>query len=207
MTPVLFLDFDGPLFPERHIPHSRSIREYPGKLGLHPFINYWEMDRTSVRQLNALYSMYDFDTVISSSWQNYVDLPQIQELFRVNGLDLHIHPDWGTELEWNEGNPLGRRSSNRARNIGEWLDAHAINSNVPSHIILDDPQSGSSLDEVDLAHIGVDPASVHMVNPDVGIDSDLFKNMKSIVNSWFHDYNTRIYKQIPFADRRRVQFG
>ena len=206
MTPVLFLDFDGPLFPERHIPHSRSIREYPGKIQLHSFINYWEMDKTSVRQLNALYSMYEFDTVISSSWQDWVELPQIHELFEANGLDLHIHKDWSTEASFREANPLARKMNHRARSIGGWLDAHAVNSNVPSHIILDDPWSGSSLEEEDLSQLGIDPKSLHMVNPDVGIDSDLFKNMRSIVNSWVYDYTTRVYKQIPFADRRRVQF-
>ena len=185
--PVLFLDFDGPLFPERQIRHSPSMQHYPGTRTFHPFISYWQMDETSVRQMNALYYIYQFDTVVSSSWAHYVDREDVEELFQVNGLNLHLHTNWTTPR---------KLSSYRSNEISWWLDEyteHRENDTyvAPAHIILDDPWSGSSLDGG--AHEDFAFQKPFMIDPDMGIDSDCFKNMKRVVESWRDDYTTRTY--------------
>lgn len=186
MTPVLFLDFDGPMFPENLIPHSRPISEYPGKLKLHDWITYWEMSVTSVRQLNALYEIYPFDTVVSSSWKHYVERVQVEELFEANGLHIHLHDQWRTP---------DRFSSYRVNEISWWLDAYtrevAGEYICPAHIILDDPWSGSYLDQFETHGV----TRPYLVDPNVGIDVDIYKFMKSDVNSWAFDSSSRVFKR------------
>ena len=173
MIPVLFLDFDGPLFPERGIGLSPPISEYPSKLKLHPFISYWEMDRTSVRQLNSLYDIYPFDTVVSSSWKNFVEVDQVVELFQVNGLNLHLHENWCT---------TSKMTSQRHQEISMWLDDYTVNDVCPDHIILDDPMSGSSLDGG--VHKLMRFSEPVFINPDVGIDTEAFIIMNNRVTLW-----------------------
>jgi hypothetical protein len=186
-NPVLFLDFDGPLFPERVIRHGPSMTVYPGIKVFHPFITYWEMDETSVRQLNSLYDIYPFDTVVSSSWRHYCDRDHVEELFQVNGLKLHLHDTWYTP---------SKMSSYRVNEISWWLDDHTEhredNSYVaPAHIILDDPWSGNSLEGGGWKDSALQEP--FMVDPDVGIDSDCYKNMRKVVKSWRDDYVSRSY--------------
>lgn len=187
MKPVLFLDFDGPLFPERHIPHSRHIDEYPGIFKLHPWITYWEMDLTSVRQLNALYDIFPFDTVVSSSWKRYCSKENIEDLFQVNELKLHLHDRWATPQ---------KMSSYRVNEICWWLDEATIREEdkyiCPSHIILDDPWSGSYLEDTR----GHGMQEAYMINPDLGIDSDVFRSMLSQVKSWRDDYQSRRFTRV-----------
>lgn len=186
MNPVIFLDFDGPLFPDRGIRHSPSMSEYPGKLKLDPFISYWEMDRTSVRQLNALYNLYQFDTVVSSTWKTFVNVREVVELFVVNGLNLHLHEEWCTPSSFS-----GRRS----QEISEWLDTYTVSSICPDHIILDDPWSGSSLDGGVHSFLGFNEPL--FVNPDVGIDSDIYSKMHNKITKWANDVDShKFYRNI-----------
>jgi hypothetical protein len=185
--PVLFLDFDGPLFPERAIRHGPSMALYPGDLTFHPFIDYWEMDETSVRQMNSLYDIYQFDTVVSSSWRNYCDREQIEELFKVNGLSLHLHEEWATPR---------KMSSYRVNEISWWLDEFTERRDgdifvSPSHIILDDPWSGNSLEGSAWKDFALQEP--FMVDPDVGIDTTCYRNMLAVVRSWRDDYISREY--------------
>lgn len=182
MTPVLFLDFDGPLFPENHIMVSPGITEYPGTQPLHPWVTYWHMSNTSVRMLNLLYSEYQFDTVVSSSWQQYHDRPQIEELFRVNGLELHLHEDWAT-VE----NPL-RSYRGRGSEIRAWLRNHTVDGIAPAHIILDDPWSGGELENWRLLPPLQEP---FIIDPNVGIDPEAFKSMRKVVREWSNNYESR----------------
>lgn len=190
MKPVLFLDFDGPLFPERAIDISADISKYPGTKTFHPFITYWEMDQIAVKQLNTLYGMYQFDTVVSSSWRDFCDCDEIVELFQVNGLDLHLHNDWSTEGTYVNGG-LGRRMGNRAREISDWLSQHEIDNIRPAHIILDDPWSGRTLDEADLKELGLH--NLVMVDPNMGISKLEYRAMYDVVKSWVTDHTSRYY--------------
>lgn len=184
MTPILFLDFDGPLFPERQIKHSPHIDLYPGSSKLHPFISYWEMDRISVRQINSLYNIYNFDTVISSSWKDFCTKEEILELFKINGLEVHLHKDWRTSKN-------GRMSASRIHEIKWWLDDHKVEDKYLAHIILDDPWSGSSLLDKMWKSLGLQEPFI--INPDVGIDTDCHENMAKVVRNWATDYKSRTY--------------
>lgn len=176
MNTVLFLDFDGPLFPDRVIRFSPPASEYPGK-NLHKWVTYWQMDVTSVRQLNYLFDLYNFDTVISSSWGDLCSLEQIQELFDVNGLRLRIHQDWDIPHG-------GRFSANRAHRIKWWLDEHSVNGVYPNHLILDDPMSGSCLCDIYVMDkLGLSEAFI--VDPDIGIDSHCFSAMEKKLEEYF----------------------
>lgn len=193
MTPILFLDFDGPLFPERHIPHSRHIDEYPGIFKLHPWITYWEMDVTSVRQLNALYNIHQFDVVVSSSWRDFVDRHQTAELFEANGLLITLHEDWRTAPLYDEHKMLNRRMGNRAKEISDWLDKHTTEEGRPAHIILDDPWSGATLEDADRRELQLH--NLVMVDPNVGISPQEYKHMHNITTSWAEDPESRVFKQ------------
>lgn len=194
MKPVLFLDFDGPLFSEIGIITGRPISEYPGK-PLHPFIGYWEMDAKAVRALNQFYDMYQFDTVISSSWQRFVDKEQVEELFEINGLKLPIHDDWHTDKRFSY--------SSRVSHISDWLNTHQVLHKTvedsdaewveaPSHIILDDPWSGSGLEL--WKDFGLQEPI--MVDPNVGLNVEEYRAMHSIVQSWAGDYESRTYERV-----------
>lgn len=187
MTPVLFLDFDGPLFPDRLINMSLGT-PYPGNVPLHPFVSYWEMDITSVRMLNFLYSVYQFDTVVSSSWIMLHGREQIEELFRVNGLNLVLHSDWQT-------NPDQNRSTTRVMEIYSWLERNRNEDTWHDHIILDDPASGSSLDMYERYQANLGLRNIKLINPDVGIDSVTYREMLTLVTNWRDDENTRTYQR------------
>ncbi len=180
---ILFLDFDGPLFPERHIPHSLPMSAYPG-INPHPWMTYWEMDKTSVRQLNALRTIFPFETVISSSWINLLDKDQVLELFAANMLNLNLHDDWCIQHN-------GRFSATREQMIGWWLKDQLIGGKKPSHIILDDPWSGQSLCDDSWQVLGL--LEPFIVDPDVGIDSACYNNMKRVALEWSEDPSTRTY--------------
>lgn len=183
MIPVLFLDFDGPLFPERLIPHSRPISEYPGSLGLHPYVSYWEMDKVSVSMLNTLYATYQFDTVVSSTWKEFHDREQIVELFEANNLNLHLHKDWKISNN-------GRMSASRVHEIRWWLDEHKVGDRYISHIILDDPYSGASLLGDNWEKLGLQKPFI--IDQDVGIDSKTFVEMREVVGEWLYNPDSRI---------------
>ena len=188
MKPVLFLDFDGPLFSEIGIMTGQPISAYKGK-PLHPFITYWEMDVKAVRTLNMLYDIYQFDTVISSSWQRLVDKEQIEDLFQHNGLQLKIHEDWYTNKRF--GN------SCRASQISDWLHNNQVEhkegwTEAPAHIILDDPWSGDGL--YDWKTFGLQEPVI--VDPTVGLNVEEYRIMRSIVQSWADDYKSRTYDRV-----------
>jgi hypothetical protein len=184
--PVLFLDFDGPLFPDRVIRHGPTMALYPGRQIFHPFIDYWEMDETSVRQINSLYDIYQFDTVVSSSWKHYCEKEHVLELFEINGLKIHLHDDWRTP---------NKMSSYRVHDICWWLDDYTVKQGdkyiAPAHIILDDPLSGNSLEGDGWRCFALQEPFI--VDPDVGIDSACYKNMVRTVECWRDDYVTRTY--------------
>lgn len=160
---VLFLDFDGPLFPYNKI---TNVHPWPKGLTLHPFIQYWKMDTQAVSMLNQLKQIHPFKTVISSSWKKYVDFPNMQHLFKVNNLNMDFHDD-----------PIAKRMSfgytSRAQDISSWLDDNPVND----YIVLDDPDSGKGLKDSKLKN-------VHLVNPTFGLDVDTFRSMKNIVRGW-----------------------
>lgn len=177
---VLFLDFDGPLFPDRMISfHPDNIRPYPGDIPMTEWVSYWKMDELTVYMLNLAQERHQFKTVISSSWKRFTTLEQIKDLFKVNGLILDIHDDYSTP-------DLGRLRTiyshysymdSRSAEIIAWLKDHP---DVGDYIIIDDPSSGASLDEKSVLR----PDRIIMIDPDVGLRSEDYKRINSIIAEW-----------------------
>lgn len=181
-TETLFLDFDGPLFPNRWIMYaSDNNKPYPGRVNMPDTVSYWKMDPLSVEMLNSLYELYPFNLVISSAWKKFVSRDQCQDLFVTNGLTLPLIDD---ETEWctirldNNRMPYSHRSGcSRAAEIREYITRH----NITEYLILDDPWSGSSLDDNDNE---LEKTRIVMVNPDSGIGSHDYQQMLSVVRQW-----------------------
>jgi len=180
---TLFLDLDGPMFPDRWIRFaSANRRPYPGRMEMPDIVDYWTMDPLSVEMLNFLYDLHPFRVVLSSSWKKFVSRAQCQDLFITNGLTLQLIDDekeWCTiRLDRNSGLPYSHRSGcSRAAEIREYILRH----NVEEYLILDDPMSGSSLDD---KNHELDAERVIMVDPDVGIGSYDYQRMLKVVKKW-----------------------
>ena len=117
---IIFLDFDGPLFP------YKAIRFNPKNRATHKVFSYWAMDSTIVEFLNQLAS--DFKIVVSSSWNEIHTHDEIELLFYMNNLNLKLHDVWKTI-------PIGTRG----QNIQSWISSNSDSFN--DFIIIDDPLS------------------------------------------------------------------
>lgn len=160
---VLFLDFDGPLFPY----NNTKDHPWPDGLVLHPFINYWKMDTAAVNCLNYLKDLYPFKTVISSSWKQLVTFDSMKHLFKVNNLNMDFHDD-----------PIAQKVTlskpTRSLDILDWLDDNPVDD----YIVLDDPDSGSGLKDNPRLR------NVHLVDPYIGLDFNTYHSMLNIVKGW-----------------------
>lgn len=174
---ILFLDFDGPLFPDVVIKfHPFNRLEYPGNERFPGDITYWKMSEVSVEMFNMLNDRFKFKTVVSSTWKRFIGKVQTEELFEMNGLRLQLHDDWSTK----DLRAIARMDDYyrclRSTEIKEWIDRQK----VEKYLIVDDPWSGSSLD-VD----GTIPKhTIVMVNPDVGPSTDDYNAMHNIMRQW-----------------------
>lgn len=172
---VLFLDFDGPLFPYNK---NDNQPPKPKELDIHPFIHYWQMDESAVSLLNELRLTHPFKTIISSSWNRLCSVDSMKKLFEVNGLNLDLHDD-----------PIARKRVvyhdwSRADHIKFWL----TNNFVKDYIILDDMDSGTGFDFQFQGGESVDLISglrnVFIINPVYGIDKKTAEGMRKIVRNW-----------------------
>lgn len=162
---VLFLDLDGPVFPDRYIRCCPEQSAIPQSLKNIEGITYWKMDPMSVSMLNRLYDIHKFKTVISSTWRRFVNKEQMQALFAENDLELQLHDEWMTPI-----------SSYHCRHgeIKTWLDMNEVND----YMAIDDNESGHHLDIIMPAD------KIVMVNIEFGISIDNFMKMLRIVSKW-----------------------
>lgn len=169
---VLFLDFDGPLYPYRYIRHHpANIQKNHGKYLNNIKLDYWKMEELAVEMLLSLYAIYPFELVISSTWSRLYSKDDIRKLLLWNGIELPFHSNWTTPKEYR---------SERGREINSWLKDH---SEIDDYIILDDHDSGSDLDMFGKSKI-LNEDRIVLVNPDMGISSYDYIKMNSIVNGW-----------------------
>ncbi len=181
---VLFLDFDGPLFPNRIIKFDPDNRlPYPGTVEMPPneIVTYWKMEPLAVHMLNFLHEIHPFETVISSSWKRWVNKEQILDIFHVNGLKLDLHEgEYSTpDINRNTSYWSGYSANTRAKEIETWLINHG---EVDDYLILDDPDSGSSLTDYDNHTLEKD--RIVMVEPDTGIGTHHYNRLCDIVAHW-----------------------
>ena len=162
----LFLDFDGPLIPDRVRIHLSNTR-YPGKLKPNCKCDYWEFDPVAVSMLNNLQYIAKFKTVVSSTWRGFCSKEYIQELFLENGLFLDLADDWKTK-EW--------FNSSRGLEIEEYIQRN----NIGKYVILDDRESGGCIEFID----SIDKSRLFYVDMDSGISSRTYQNIKQMVSEW-----------------------
>lgn len=113
MTKVVFLDFDGPLLPEKaNLPrHSNGCER---------------MDPYAVLFVNRLLEDSDVKIVISSS-HSHSGREHCDKLLMTNGIDISaIHEDWRTPY---------KMSSDRTQEIAWWLENHP---EVTTYVAIDD---------------------------------------------------------------------
>ena len=172
MNNILFLDFDGPLFPYNSTDPYQKIRgNWPAELTRdNPFLEYWTMDKEAVIKLNTLKEIKPFITVISSGWKDYVSLEDIKTLFKLNGLNMDIHPT----------DPIAKDKSEtyfatREDDILAWLGK---NCHIENYLVLDDPNSGVGLWDTNRLK------NVFLVDPFEGIDEETYQAMIEVVENW-----------------------
>jgi hypothetical protein len=171
---VLFLDFDGPLFPDRIIlHHPDNFKKYPGNIN-NRHLDYWKMDEVAVSMLNKLYNFQPFYAVISSTWRTLFSVDEIRDLFQVNGLNLPLlDNDYWRTTEFKDSYVCTRLIE-----IENWVTRYQPNN----YLILDDNTSGHSLQFLDNSFIDV--KNTILVNYDLGISTYDFKQMWNILKSW-----------------------
>ena len=179
MPGVIFLDFDGPIFPSKVFIYPENNGDIATskckELNLHPYVTYWKADPNSIAMLNQLYEIYPYDLVISSSWADdwLHQKEHIDGVLFSNNLNYTLHTEWRTPRD---------RYNTRHEQIGHWLRKHP---DINNYIVIDDTSSGDMLDDADaLAESGINPKSVFLVDIDEGISYKNYKEIRDIVRCW-----------------------
>lgn len=172
---VLFLDLDGPLFPDPVIKKQAGSRFeddflqwFSDKHLKYPIpLDYIYMCENCVDHVNLLAREYDFKTVISSSWYEFFyDRSAFDTLFSINGLKVNFHEDWHTPR---------KMRSNRLQEIHWWLQDHP----GCDWIAIDDMFSGSCLtDHYTLTKMEMEPERVIIVDTEIGFTHDHVKHVR-----------------------------
>lgn len=172
---VLFLDFDGPLFPDKVLnfpennpPHNTELLQ---KLEIHPFYSYWKADPICVTMLNWMH-IKGVKAVISSSWAKLHEKPTIEGLFNVNSIHTQFHQDWRTSWEF----------ATRGQQIAQWLKGHP---EIVNYLILDDKKSAPDLfsaSEEELAALGLSSKNIVLVDEVEGLRKNEVDKIRRIVN-------------------------
>ena len=125
---IVFLDFDGPLFPEKILllAENNDDNFMLKELNLHPMVTYWKMEPCIIAMLNQLYEIRPYFIVVSSSWGTLHSKEQIETLFASNGLNVPLHEHWKLILNENF----------KTKNIENWLK----NNKIADYMIIDDDE-------------------------------------------------------------------
>jgi hypothetical protein len=96
-----------------------------------------------------LHKVYDFKTVVSSTWRNFLKTPENTiDLFETNEVPILLHPDWKTGGEavdyddWVKISDGVGYPCSRLHQVESWLSRHP---EVKNWIALDDQSSGYSM--------------------------------------------------------------
>lgn len=163
MSKIVFLDFDGPLFPKRIFLMEENKGAVESKmcrnLNLYPHIHYWKMDHMAVGMMNNFSDM-GAEFVLSTSWSELHELEVLEHLLKVNGFTGKIHKDWKLERE--------DMSLNRSQNVKLWLNKHP--EYFDNYIMIDDDSSAPEIVKPDLLSMyGLDPKRIFAVDINNGI--------------------------------------
>lgn len=180
MFGIIFLDFDGPIFPEKiHLyPQNQGIvaDKQCRALDLHPHVKYWYADPFAIAILNELSLVTPYKLVISSSWASprLHEKHHIEALLKINGLNFDLHDDWMTPRD---------PEKLRHQEIEMWLDRHPeISTN---YFILDDTKSAPDL-YFDKTYLSTKilKQNVYLAHENDGFNYEQFEAMKWYIEQW-----------------------
>lgn len=179
MSKVIFLDFDGPMYPERALIIPENMGEESKKmclkLNLYNYISYWKMDPIAVQMLNNLYNnFYPYDLVISSSWSSphMHEKNDIQNLLNANGIIAPLHKDWATD----------KMNKERIQQILDWLKR---NPETKDYLIIDDTDSGQELANVKyMKTLNVPKEKIVLASIADGLGMSQYKQIKENLLKW-----------------------
>lgn len=170
---IVFLDFDGPLYPEKILllPENNEDNTMLKELNLHPMVTYWKMEPSIIAMLNQLYEIRPYFIVVSSTWANLHSKDQIETLLATNGLNVPLHADWKIDLDNGKKSP----------HIKNWLDNHKI----ADYMIIDDDESGDEFNKVEyIERMNLNKNNIILLSPEDGVGMAHFFKMKAIVANW-----------------------
>ena len=180
MPGVVFLDFDGPIFPTKVfvLPENngKESAEVCAELNLHPYVTYWKADPISIAMLNKLYEMYPYDLVISSSWADewLHGKEQIEGVLIKNELKYNLHSTWRTPRD---------RYDQRHEQIAHWLKLHPEYGD--NYIILDDTGSGAGLaDQEEIEKYNLNSKNIYLVDLDNGLTHKQYQEIMLKLRCW-----------------------
>lgn len=193
MERVLFLDLDGPVWPDRvtkfHPDNTMdnhnfqliiSEMEKNGDTFAACMMTYWRMDEVAVGMLNRLMDIQPFYTVVSSTWREFCSKDTIQMLFDENDLNLQLHQHWMTPLAATFRGDFVNKDMLRLLEIKRWLANHS--DTVSHYAVLDDPSSGGVLvDDSHVRGVGLDPNAVVLVDPFIGMEIFHFDQLRKLL--------------------------
>lgn len=170
---ILFLDFDGTLYPEKIllIAENNEDNSMLKELNLNPMVTYWKMEPVIIAMLNQLYNIRPYFIVVSSSWGNLHTKEQIETLFATNGLSVPLHEDWKIEINQNK----------KAEGVANWIQSHKI----ADYMILDDEESGVEFQDIrKIENLKLNKQKIILLSPEDGVNMASFYKMKAIVANW-----------------------
>lgn len=170
---IVFLDFDGPLFPEKILLVSENNEDNSmlKELNLHPMVTYWKMEPVIIAMLNQLYDIRPYFVVVSSSWGNLHTKEQIETLLATNGLHVPLHEDWKIQLDQDK----------KAQGIANWIE----NNKIADYMIIDDEESGEEFTNVNkIEKLKLSKEKIILLSPEDGVNMASFFKMKAIVANW-----------------------
>lgn len=180
MSGVIFLDFDGPIFPTKSFLFPENNGEITKKiceeLNLHPYVTYWKADPLSICMLNKLFDLYPYDLVISSSWADdwLHQKNQIESLLIKNELNYSLHKDWKTPRD---------KYFTRHEQISHWLKLNPECGN--NYIIIDDTSSGAGLaDQKEIKNCGLKKENIFLVDIDEGLLYKDYLKIQKKLTQW-----------------------
>lgn len=173
---VVFLDFDGPMFPTKMClfpQNDELLNEYKRKeIGLDlELYKIWKMDDFAVIVLNKLYEYFPFEIVVSSNWGNGNSKQTIQKLLDANGITVPLAQDYR----------LAKINMSRLERISDYIKRNKVRN----YIAIDDYDSCPDMVEPELVKCAeLSNEKLFCIDFDNGISLKNFRDMRTQICKW-----------------------
>ena len=121
---IIFLDIDGVLATDKQYRTKKTSKSYVTKYDVYPF------DKKCVEVFNEILSETNADIVLSSDWQLYWSLEELNEIFKINGVDKSPF-DITNQIKVKF---TSSTSFDRASAINKYTKTH----NITDYVVIDD---------------------------------------------------------------------